>query len=169
MRQQILKTPDGVLLAWHMDFDFGRSEAELMNAAMTAINNIAVFRGYCTPYGLSHGISKREIGRVVDDCLALKIIIDLHNIEKHPATPGNMSRLNPRLQRVSQAPYFVEGKGSIEFNPSTGETKLVGDVKVIVVGSIVDAKTSAQIAELGPMLDEGLAAWEAFLTKHHIV
>ena len=169
IEQTVVKGPDGRFLFWSMDYKFDRSDADLMNIAMSAINNIAVFRSYCIPYGATHGIAKEEVNKVVEESLALRIISDLHNLEKHPGTPMNFSGVQPRLTGVTQGPYLEEGKGCITLDIMTGKTIVEGEVHIVLGGSIVHAGTGAEIIKVDQLLNDGIAAWESFLKIHRLI
>jgi hypothetical protein len=160
-------TAQGEWLGTKGDWNFDMTPAELINRVMTAIHNISMFYDQALAYGPAHGISEAQVKAVTANCRALQIIRDLDNADKHPGAKGTTG-LDPQLKNVAQSPWLPQdGSGRIEINMLTGETKF-DKAKVVIHGEVTNGRTGAPVTDLPTLLDEALAAWEAFLRQHQL-
>lgn len=90
--------PDGYLQSAEWSFGAGVPAAESQIIAWTAIHNTAMFYDHCLHWAQSNGVAADEVHAVTANCLALRIIRDLYNSDKHPQGRPNTSGLSPKLR-----------------------------------------------------------------------
>ncbi|MGO9935150.1 MAG: hypothetical protein ACLPV8_25510 [Steroidobacteraceae bacterium] len=161
--------PDGHVWGVFWDFQCDVPPAQLQNIAQSAIDNVHKMYEHCEHYAATHSISASEVKAVYQGSRALKIISDLHNLDKHAAQAPNQSGVSPRLSQVRRVPWINPGKGRIEFEFPSGAKRLVGDAYFVIDGPVMSMRTNKKVTTLGEILEEGVSAWEGFLRKHQIV
>ena len=149
----------------------GLSEAELTNIAYSLIYNIAHFDAPLKRWADQNSQDKTKVDDMFNSSLALRIIKDLSNYDKHayPPRDGGHSGKSPRVdkfRRIMQMTTKSE-KGSfvaLTFTPQ-GIPKVSGDgtAKVIVTGDILD-KDGNCIGRLHEIALEAVEAWENVLS-----
>lgn len=162
---------DGHRIGFNQDWSGGFSEAELANFAHSLIHNIASLEGHIKKWATQNGQDKAKVDDAFNSSLALKIIKDLWNIEKHPYPPrdGGHSGKSPRADKIEgqlQLTTRAE-KGSfvgLTFTPQ-GVPKILGDgtAKVIISGDILD-KDNNNIGGLHSTALEAVKVWESVLS-----
>lgn len=111
---------------------------------------------------------------LINDNLALALITDLDNKDKHgdPLTHSSRSNKNPKIVNIQQG---LRGKGitRIAFKTDllTGETTLSeskGDLKIVTFAEVVDSEGNI-LMPFDKMLDESLELVEKFLKSHNLL
>ena len=158
---------DGHRRGFSQDWSGGLSEAEITNIAQSLIYNIAHFDAYLKKWAKENDKDKIKVDDMFNTSLALQIIKDLSNYDKHPYPPrgGGYSGKSPKIdgfRRIMQMTTKPE-KGSfvaLTFTPQ-GLPKVLGDgtAKVIVSGDILD-KDGNNIGDFHKTALEAIEAWE---------
>jgi len=166
---------DGHRKGFSQDWSGGLSEEEITNIAHSLIGNIAHFDAHLKKWADQNGQDKTKVDNVFNSSLALRIIKDLSNYEKHayPLRDGGHSGKSPRVnefRRIMQMTPKPE-KGSfvaLTFTPQ-GLPKVLGDgkAKVIVSGDILD-KDGNNIGDFHKTALEAIEAWESVLSNYGV-
>ena len=166
---------DGHRKGFSQDWSGGLSEAEITNIAHSLISNIAHFDTHLKKWADQNSQDKKKVDDEFNSSLALRIIKDLSNYEKHAYPPrgGGHSGKSPQVnefRRIMQMTTKPE-KGSfvaLTFTPQ-GLPKVLGDgtAKVIVSGDILD-KDGNNIGDLHKTALEAIEAWESVLSDYGV-
>lgn len=161
---------DGHRRGFSQDWSGGLSEAEITNIAQSLVYNIANFDASLKKWAEENNKDKTKVDVMFNSSLALRIIKDLSNCDKHayPQRDGGHSGKSPRVdefRRIMQMTTKPE-KGSfvaLTFTPQ-GLPKVLGDgtAKVIVSGDILD-KDGNNIGDFHIIALEAVEAWESVL------
>ncbi|UCD57631.1 MAG: hypothetical protein JSV16_00545 [Candidatus Hydrogenedentota bacterium] len=152
------------------DFRGALTDADLWNLAHMLIDNIAKLRDHLRKWAERNGKDKRKVDEAIASSLALQIILDLSNNDKHgyPPRNGGHSRRSPRLahvKRVMQLRTRAQ-KGSIIGMRlgADGKPEVFGDGRAaaVVSGEVVD-KENVQLGDLYGIARKGVQAWEKLL------
>ena len=92
------------------DFSGGLTEPEVANIVVLMIHNIGALRDHLKVFAEEEGKKVGDVNRVVRDCEALRIIIDLWNGEKHgyPLT-NSMTGRQPKIKDVNRVMRLQTG------------------------------------------------------------
>ena len=143
----------------------------MSNIAYTAIGNIANLRNHLYAWAGRKGMDPEPITNAVRQSMALQILIDLANNERHgyPPQPGrSQSGRNPRLAEVNRVLRISSGSepnsgAFVTFSPTPKATVVgTGSASVVITGTIVDGVGNV-IVQLDAVLVEGTKAWEDLL------
>ncbi len=158
---------DGHRKGFSQDWSGGLSEAEITNIAHSLIGNIAHFDAHLKKWADQNSQDKTKVDNVFNRSLALRIIKDLSNYEKHAYPPwdGGHSGKSPQVnefRRIVQMTTKPEKDSfvALTFTPQ-GLPKVLGDgtAKVIVTGDILD-KDGNNIGDFHKTALEAIEAWE---------
>jgi hypothetical protein len=152
-----------------ISFDGGLSPAQLENAAMQAVFHVAHLRDHLRGWAKAHNHKPSLVDDAVDQSLALKVVLDLANRDKHGGSPrnGGFSGLFPKLTDVRRCVRLTGGSEppAIDF-PLSASGKYTpgihGDAAAIISGDVLD-KNGKQIGDLNQFLLEGLSVFERLL------
>ena len=161
---------DGHRKGFSQDWSGGLSEAELTNIAYSLIYNIAHFDAHLKKWADQNSQDKTKVDDMFNSSLALRIIKDLSNYDKHayPSRDGGHSGKSPRVDEFMRTMQMTTKpeKGSFVALTFTqqGIPKVLGDgtAKVIVSGDILD-KDGNNIGDLHKTALEAVEAWENVL------
>ena len=166
---------DGRRKGFSQDWSGGLTEAELTNIAQSLIYSIAHFDDPLKKWADHNSQDKTKVDLMFNSSLALRIIKDLSNYDKHayPKRDGGHSGKSPRVdkfRRVMQMTTKPE-KGSfvaLTFTPQ-GVPKVLGNgtAKVVVSGDILD-KDGNNIGDLHKTAFEAIEAWENVLSDYGV-
>jgi hypothetical protein len=170
IKPQFTYGPDGSWSAVRWNFSDGMTTAELANKAWTAIHNTATLYNHCRTWAQRNGIAADEVDAVTANCLALRIIRDLDNSDKHPEARPNTSGLSPKLQNVTRALRITAPPGGQVkvFVPIGGGVSGEG-ASLAIVGAVVNDRNGQVVHRFPEVIEEGLAAWEAFLRSKNVL
>ena len=161
----------------YQDFLGGLTEPQLSNLAHTIIHNIANLRDHLRRWAGRNGQDPKGIDKTVAGSVALQVIIDLSNNDKHgyPPRDGGLSKKSPKLAEVKRVLRISTGPGpgsgvAIVFTPSGPKqiTSGGGFSQVVVTGSVVDGN-GASLGDLYDLGNEALKAWEQQLEAFGIL
>jgi len=161
---------DGHRKGFYQDWSGGLSEAELTNIAHSLIYNIAHFDAPLKKWADRNSQDKTKLDDVFNSSLALRILKDLSNYDKHayPLRDGGHSGKSPRVdefRRIMQMTTKPEKDSfvALTFTPQ-GVPKVLGDgtAKVIVTGDILD-RGGNRIGDFHETAFEAIEDWESVL------
>lgn len=154
----------------YWDFSGGMSQGEMQNIAWSAIHNIAVFYNYCRTWAEKNNIPREEVDFITDNSLALRVLRDLDNNDKHPTARANSSGLFPKLGRVFRGARLARrnDQQGLSINSIVGAT-MNPATTIEIFAEVVDSRTGEHIGRLDEILIGGLSGWEYFLTKHNLL
>jgi len=165
LRPSISRRP-GVI---SISFDGGLSPAQLENAAMQAVFHVAHLRDHLKRWAKAHQQNPSLVDEAVEASLALKVLLDLANADKHggSARDGGFSGLSPTLTGVTRCLRLTGGPEPpvIEFPLSpSGEYMpgIQGDAAAVITGDILD-QGGNRIGDLNAFLVDGLGVFEQLL------
>ncbi len=166
---------DGRRKGFSQDWSGGLTEAELTNIAQLLIYSIAHFDAPLKKWADQNSKDKAKIDHMFNSSLALRIIKDLSNYDKHayPPRDGGHSGKSPRIDKFRRVMQMTTKpvKNSfvvLTFTPQ-GVPKVLGDgtAKVVVSGDILD-KDGNNIGELHEIALEAIEAWESVLSDYGV-
>ena len=174
LKAPIAKTTEKYMVLYQ-DFRGGRTNEELSNFACSVIHNIANLGDHLKKWAVRNGQDKGKIGEAVNRSLALQIVTDLSNNDKHgyPPRDGGRSDRSPRLVRINQVLRVrpkPEPGSSVTVTLSadgTPQKSGSGSAKAVIVGDVVD-KDSNKIDDLDKIAGEAVQAWEQLLSEFNV-
>jgi hypothetical protein len=148
-----------------VDFAVGMTEADISNLAHSAVHNVANLRDHAIRRARQRKVAVSIVDEVVSRSLAVQVIIDLSNNDKHgyPPRDGGKSGRSPKLINIERFMSMDAGTWTgIRFEPQG----VVADGRgpVLTSGTVVD-QDDVVIGELHMLLNEALAAWESVLPQ----
>lgn len=152
------------------DWSGGLSEAEITNIAQLLIYSIAHFDAPLKKWADQNGQDKTKVDLMFNSSLALRIIKDLSNYDKHPYPPrdGGHSGKSPRVDKFRRIMQMItkpekDSFIALTFTPQ-GVPKVSGDgtTRVVVSGDILD-KDGNNIGDLHKTASEAVESWENVL------
>ncbi len=158
-----------------IDFNGGKTEAELKNSVYLLISNIASIKDHLKAWCLSN--SKVFTGdHLIDQDINVSIVHDLWNIDKHPEYNNPRSGFLPKIVNLKQTLLSSVGTGAgytiFSFDPSTGENKIEsggsGSVDLSINGNIVNERGEI-IGNLVDVCNQALLSWEKELRRLGII
>ena len=157
------------------DFRGGLGDEELSNFAHSLIHNIANLYSHLRKWAVHNGQDKNKVDKAVDRSLALQIIKDLSNNDKHgyPSHNGGHSGKCPKLieiNRVMRLTTKPEAGSAIAMTIGRDGTLKVsgsGSAKAVITSDIVD-KDNNKIGDLHEFATKALDAWEQLLKEFNI-
>lgn len=129
---------------YHQDFRGDMDEADLANAATLTFGSVTSIVGHLRAWAGKDQIKKEKIDTVYKNSVAIRVLFDLNNHEKHGGKLRDKgeSGLSPRLLRFDRRMILSTGGGTsiaITMSPK-GEIVALGDgtATVTITGDIVD-------------------------------
>jgi hypothetical protein len=163
-------TSDGKRVCFYYDWRGGRSDAELANTIHILIYNIANLKDLLKKWADQNGKDKTKVYDAFKNSLALRIIKDLSNNDRHgydPKKRGNSGK-SPRVDNINtvmqMTPKPEKGSSiSLTFNRQD-IPRIVGSgtAKVIITGDILD-RDGNKIGDLHKTVLEAVKVWESVL------
>ncbi len=147
------------------DFSGGLSPEELQNIAFSLIHNIANLHDHLRRWASRSGAPTNVVDDAVDKSLALKILKDLSNADKHgyPPRDGGHSGQSPRLEGVRRSLRITAPpKKGVEITMGPRGTPQVsgeGSARAILNGQVLDGDGNP-IGELMDLATQAITAWE---------
>jgi hypothetical protein len=162
----------------HVDFNNGKTEAELKNSVFSLIANIALLKDHLKVWCEKNKISFNVENVVDSNKNSVAIVNDLNNIEKHlELNRDTRSGFLPKiinLQQALQTSAGSEAGGYAVFtcDPTTGEMKTEtgggGTVTLVINGNIVNEKGEI-VGDLMKICSDAIDVWENEITKLGII
>jgi hypothetical protein len=170
LKATLIQTGD--IKAVVQDFRGGLSDEELSNLAHTVIHNIANLADHLRKWAKKNGKDQGKVGQTLDQCLDLRIIIDLSNNDRHgyPPRDGGRSGKLPQLvliNRVMRLTTQAQKGSRIAMTLGPGGVPRFsgnGTAKAVVTGDVVDGKGNP-IGDLYDISTTALKAWEDLLAE----
>src|SRR5258706_10028796 len=96
---KLTRTVVPIQRGFQFQFDGGLSKAQLANTAMQAIFHVAHLKDYLKKWARSHDHDPAQVDQAVRSSLALKVLIDLADSDKHGGNrrDAGWSDLQPRI------------------------------------------------------------------------
>jgi len=163
---------DGKRIAVYQDFSGGLSNEELENYAQSLIHNIASLRDHLKSWARKNGKEKSEVDSVFRSSLALQIIQDLFDNDKHgyPPRNGGWSGKSPKIDKITrslelstqpQKGSFVAmtfGPGGIPHISGSGEARAV-------ISAEIRDRDGNIIGDFRQTALEAIGVWEELLAE----
>ena len=173
LKATIIKTDKHI--AFYQDFRGGLSNEELSNLAHSVIHNIANLRDHLRRWAARNGRDRNKVDEAVNRSLALQIIKDLSNNDKHgyPPRGGGHSGQSPRLVGVERVFRLITKPESGSYVTMTlghdGAPKVSGSgsAKAVITGDVVDEDNNT-IGYLHEIAVEAVEAWERLLSDFNV-
>jgi hypothetical protein len=168
-------TSDGKRVCFYYDWRGGRSDAELANTIHILIYNIANLKDHLRKWADKNGKDKTKVRDAFKNSLALRIIKDLSNNDRHGYNPEKLgnSRKSPRVDGITTVMQMTTKpeKGSVvslTFNHQ-GVPRVAGSgtAKVITTGDILD-RNNNKIGNLHKTMVEAIEVWESVLDDFNV-
>jgi hypothetical protein len=155
------------------DFSGGQSPEELSNIAQTAIHNIANLFDHLKGWARRNDKDVKMVQATFDGSLALRIIKDLSNNDKHgyPPRDGGHAGMVPRVEgigRVLQLSLGPAAGSAIMMVIGAGgrpEISGSGTARAVVTGEVVD-KDGRPVGDLFDIEQRAVQAWETLLAEY---
>lgn len=148
-------------------------EAQNKNKVMNVIHAIASLKDHIKRNLSEKGDDPSEYEKYIDTNLALALITDLDNKDKHG---GKLRRprttKDPRLENIQQV---LQGKGKTSFGVATSFSSMnstithnQGNIKLVIVGDVFDGNGSF-VSRLDDTIESALSLLENFMKSKGIV
>jgi len=168
-------TSDGKRVCFYYDWRSGRSDAELANSIHILIYNIANLRDPLKKWAKQNGKAMAKVDDAIKNSLALRIIKDLSDIDRHVHDPKKRghSRKSPRVDGITTVMQMTTNpeKGSVvslTFNRQrVPRVAGSGTAKVIITGDILD-RNNNKIGDLHNTMVEAIEVWESVLDDFNV-
>jgi hypothetical protein len=168
VQPQYQKLPVG--FAWMIDFNQGKSDAELRDRALNVVANIASIKDHLKNYCAS----KNKIfgGDVlINTDLNVGVIHDLWNVDKHGQLTQSRSGKFPKVRDLRQSMRLktgTEAGSGVMFQMDlNGNTRIDagkgGSAETIIDGEVVD-KNNNRIGGFQEICERAVEAWEKELS-----
>jgi hypothetical protein len=155
----------------YQDWNGGLNEDQVAILGTTAISHVANLRNHLFRWAAASGRSAEEVTNAIRQSLALQVILDLANNEKHgyPPRDAGQSGRRPKVtewQRMLQlsAGGPTASGVAVVLLPTGPQVTTTGggSAKVVVTGQVVDEQ-GANMGDARHLLEEALHAWETLL------
>jgi hypothetical protein len=161
---------DGHRIGFYQDWSGGLNDADLANFANSLIQNIASLEYHLKKWADHNGRDKTKVDAAFKSSLALKIIHDLWNNDKHgyPPRNGGHSGKSPKLGEVRRFVRLTTKAEKDSYVCMTVNVQGVsqisgsGTAKVIISGDILD-RDANNIGDFHKTALEAVEAWESVL------
>jgi hypothetical protein len=158
-------------LEMRQDWNGGLTDDQIAILGMTAICHVANLRNHLFRWAAVNGKLADDVTNTVRQSLALQVILDLANNEKHgyPPRDAGQSGRRPRviewqrmLRLFSGGP--VQSSVTVVLLPTGPQVTTTGggSAGVVVPGEVID-EHGANIGDAKHLLDEAVRAWEGLL------
>jgi hypothetical protein len=155
-----------------VDFNQGRSQADLETAAFGLISNIASIKDHLKLWCQTNG---RQFGgeKLINTNRDVGLVHDLWNTDKHAKLKDPpRSGVRPRLLDLRQGLFIstgTEAGSAVSFSMDMAGTPTVassggGSVRLVIDGNIVD-EGGSRVGGLQETCERAIAAWEKELQK----
>jgi len=172
LKATVIDTPTVVGIDFDPQGEF--TEADLSNFAYSLIHNIATLRDHVRIWAAHNGQDKEKVNETMNSSLALLIVGDLSNYDKHGTLrPGDkgLSGKFPRLVEIRRVLELTAQAGSgVAMTFATDGTPRIagsGSARAVITGDIVD-KNNYILGDFLEIANEAMEAWEQLLTEFGI-
>ena len=159
-------------VAIYQDFTGGLTQAQLENLVQSAIYNVAHLRDPLKAFATLTGRREVDVRDTLQASEALRVVVDLANLDKHHEPKFGHSGRSPRLANINRVLRLVAepGKGVGLTLNRDGTPRIVGggSAKAVIVADVLDA-SGAKMGGLGDFLDAAVTAWESLLEGWGVV
>ncbi len=148
-----------------ISFDGGLSEAQIENAAMHAVFAVGHLPDHMRKWARKNGKDPKSMNRAIGRSQALRVVIDLANVDKHGDHDrgGGLSGLRPRVTDLTRALRLGGGPeppSMTLIGPNGPEVQ--GDVSAVICGTVRDS-SGKYIGQLDQILSDALKVLESLL------
>jgi hypothetical protein len=157
------------------NFSGGESPDDIREVLTQIVYNIAHVKDPLKKYLSDKGQDSKNVERFIDGSLALQVVIDIANREKHgyPSDRPSRSGRDPSLGAVGRSLRLETGaeKGSAAvytIDPKMGKPKVMttgGASGAVVFWGEVRDKNSALIGDILDFSEDALAGWERLFSS----
>lgn len=158
----------------------GLSKEDKFNAMYVAIDNVAKLYEHVKKWATLNDQDVGKVKEVFDNTLALRIVYDIHNLDKHPYPDrkGGTSGLSPRMGEIIQ-PFVLGGApakpgeppkrtwAAVTLGPKGVQAHGTGSVALVLDADVMDG-SGRRIGSMRKYLSEAVTAWEDFLKSKGI-
>ena len=156
----------------HQDFSGGQSIEKLSNIAHSLIHNIANLRDYLRRWAVQNGNQKGKVDETFRNSLALQIVQDLSNNDKHgyPPRDGGCSGRSPKIgevHRIMQLATRPEKGSWVTMTLGRGGIPRIsgtGSGRAIITADVWD-RDGKRLGDLHEIAEEAVQAWEQLLKE----
>lgn len=154
------------------DFSGGMDDDEMHESVVGLINHVANLRNHLFAWAGSHGIDKSAIDDAVRKSDAIKICLDLADVERHGAgRPGKQTKKVLTLEGVARCLRLSTGEGEgsqVTLVMVNNKPQIVGtsgaEGMVAFRGDVVDAESSV-LGDIWDIVADAIADWESLLRE----
>lgn len=160
---------DGKRIAIHQDFTGGLSDEELDNLAHSLIHNLANLHDHLRKWATKNGKDKSKVEVLFNNSLALQIIQDLSDNDKHgypPRDSGKSGKL-PRIGKITrtlQLTVSPQRASTMTLGPGGIPRISGGEAKAVISADVLD-RDGNTIGNFREIALEAIAAWERLLAE----
>jgi hypothetical protein len=153
-----------------IDFTAKHDQNETINRINNMISSLANLKDHLVTKLKIQGGNGQDIENEINKDLALQIILDLNNQEKHgyPLKKTRRSGKDPRIINISKALSPRPGVKATAFirDPITG-AGATNNMAIVIIAEIVDNQGNL-IYHLSDLINKSLKAWEEIITKYKL-
>lgn len=142
---------------------------EILNKLLMMVSHISNLKDHLKNIIEKNGGNKQLIEDTINENLALQLIVDLNNAEKHGYPVKNKrSGLDPKIIYVSSALTVVgDGQTSITIHPD-GRIEKEGNVTTVIKANILNFQNEI-ICSFDDLIENSIKAWEKIIADNNIV
>ena len=155
-------------------FSFGAmDETEIIDRIFNVVNNIASLKDHLKNKLMANSKDPNLVEDMINNSMALKLILDLWNQDKHgyPLTKTNRSKLNPKIVNVGQGLIISNGdKASVSFTITENDASYTSsqNAAVVISGDVID-EYEKFIVSVEDMFRQGVLDLENFLKSQGLI
>ncbi|BAQ34755.1 MULTISPECIES: hypothetical protein [Dehalococcoides] len=159
-------------VGFYQDWQGDLNDEQIINLAISIIDNIANLKDHLKKWTINHGIDKTIVDIFFEKSEPLKIIKDLSNNDKHgyPPRKSGHSKRTPVLRNIHRIMQLKTApiKGSfVSMTFDKNGCPIVrgsGTGKVILTGEIVDSNNKI-IGDFNDIASKAISDWELLLAE----
>ena len=164
MHNETIKEPDG---GFQVIFSFG-NDIDTLNQIQNVISNLANLKDILKDCMEEQGKDKQIIENEIDKSIALQLILDLSNQEKHgyPLEKIRRSKKDPLIKNIRTAISPSDKPDNVRYSGPGGSAAY--NVMISIRADIVDS-TDQHLFTLDELLNQAIKDWENIIKIFGII
>lgn len=149
-------------------FSDPNDDSEILNEVHNIISNLANLKDLLKETFLQHGLEDQLVEDHINKSLALQLILDLNNQDKHgyPLTKWQRSKRDPLIKNLARVITPSNKPDNKEYSDESGAKFF--NIMAKLHADIVDSERN-HICTLDQLIHQAILDWNSILRKHNII